>query len=622
MEKLTDWKFPLFIGILLSVLYVHYYSNRAFVELDIKVTQITWFKIYWAAPGKPFSEERMVRVRVRPEETHYRFFATDLRKAERLRIDPHQYEGVAVIKKMVIAQDGYAPLVFATGEDFARLRPLDQIIYTSMLEEGFHVFSSGGDPNLELIPSIQGKPPYLRNTAMVGLIFAAVFLFFTLTASLRDEYKFLPLFFAVILVLIMTMSGVSAPDVHPDEYVHVAASKYYMDNWLPPRIEDPAIRHTYSVYGFSRLNNREVYYFLNGKAAQLLAPFKLADYQAMRVFNLFLFGSLLLMVLRSRTKLLLAVPFLISPQVWYQFSYCNSDAFAVFITFFAVIQVVEPDSLFNRFLRRDRDLAWIGQLLLLGLFLASLVGLKKNYYFFLIFLGGYLLWKAFVQYGPRDRGPLFRRLGWIVLAALLFMGLRVGIDYWVNGLDRADKIARMRLETAAPLFSPNTPLKKMHFYLYRKARGDSLRKLVIDERWFGKTFRSAFGMYGYFTITGTDVYYNLIMLAAALFLFYISAAALLRGPPSTKLLVLLYFGSMAALIGTSLWHSWTSDFQTQGRYLFPLVPMLSVLVYHARRHVPDAGFRLFLVAVFVLSVYSFVYNGLLLIPHASVGRAM
>ena len=76
MEKLTDWKFPLFIGILLSVLYVHYYSNRAFVELDIKVTQITWFKIYWAAPGKPFSEERMVRVRVRPEETHYRFFAT------------------------------------------------------------------------------------------------------------------------------------------------------------------------------------------------------------------------------------------------------------------------------------------------------------------------------------------------------------------------------------------------------------------------------------------------------------------------------------------------------------------------------------------------------------------
>jgi hypothetical protein len=457
---------------------------------------------------------------------------------------------------------------------------------------------------------------------MVGLIFAAVFLFFALTASLRDEYRFLPLFFSVILVLIMTMSGVSAPDVHPDEYVHVAASEYYMDNWLPPRIEDPAIRSTYSVYGFSRLNNREVYYFLNGKAAQLLAPFKLPDYQALRVFNLFLFGSLLLMVLRSRTKLLLAVPFLVSPQIWYQFSYCNSDAFAVFITFFAVVQVIEPDSLFNRFLSRRKDLVWIGQLFLLGLFLASLVGLKKNYYFFLLFLGGYLVWKAYVQYGPRDREPFCKRLGWVVLAALLFIGLRVGTDYWVNGLDRADKVARMRLETAAPLFNPDTPLEKMHFFLYRKARGDSLRKLVVDEKWFGKTFRSAFGMYGYFTITGTDVYYNLIMLAAASFLLYISAAALLRGPPSVQLLVLLYFGGMAALIGTSLWHSWTSDFQTQGRYLLPLVPMLSVLVYHARRHVSDTGFRLFLVAMFVLSVYSFVYNGLLLIPHASVGRVL
>ena len=195
MEKLTGWKFQLFIGILLSVLYVHYFGNRAFVELDIKVTQITWFKIYWAAPGKPFSEEKMVRIRVQPEVEHYRFFVTDLRKVERLRIDPHQYEGLAVIKRMVIGQDGYRPMVFAARDDFARLKPLAQVICVNKQEDGFYVFSSGVDPNFELIPEIQGSPPYLHDAVMIATLVAAVFLFFFLTRTIREEARFVPLSF-------------------------------------------------------------------------------------------------------------------------------------------------------------------------------------------------------------------------------------------------------------------------------------------------------------------------------------------------------------------------------------------------------------------------------------------
>ena len=607
---MARWKFPLLVSLLFSLLYIHYFSNRAFVELDIKVTKISWFKIYWAAPGKPFSEENMVRIRVHPEEEHYRFFATDLRKVARLRIDPHQYAGMAVIKKLVITQAGYSPLEFATKDDFARLRPLDQIIGAGMLADGFTIFSSGEDPNFELIPVITGSPPYQRDAAMIGAIVAAVFLFFFLTGPLRDESQFVPLFFAMALALVLAMSGVSAPDAHPDEYVHMAASQYYMANWLPARIDDPAIRNTYSIYGFSRLNKREVYYIFSGKMAQLLTPFKLPDYLAHRMLNLVLFAGILLMVLRSGKALLLATPLLISPQLWYMFSGCNSDAFALFVSFIASVQVAGPDSFFNRFLVRERGWVWFGQLLLLGLLLAVLIGLKKNYWFFILFLGGYAGWKIYFQAEARDRAQFFRRAVLVVLVGLALTGMRLGADYWVNGLDREEKVARMRVDTAIPLFNPNTPLEKMHCFLYRKARGDSLRTLVVKENWFGKTCRTAFGIYGYFTIAGSDSYYNLILLVGAAFLCYLSAGMLLRAPPAEKLVLLLFYGGALTLIGVSLWHSWTSDFQTQGRYLFSIVPMFSLLVWHAKRYVADAGFRLFLVAMFVLSLYSYVYIAL------------
>ena len=614
--KMSRWKIPLLVSVLLSLCYVFYFGNRAFVELDIRVTQITLFKIYWAEPGKPFSEENMVRAKVRPDQEHYRFFLTDLRKVERLRIDPHQYEGMAVIKKLTISQSGYSPIVLAEKDDFARLEPLDQIICSWKQTDGFYVFSSGVDPNFALIPEIQGSPAYLQDTVSIAAIVAAVFLFFFLTEGLREESRFIPLLFAGVYALIITMSGISAPEVHPDEYVHLNVSSYYMENWLPPEADDPSIRNTYSIYGFSRLNNHEVYYFCNGKLAKLLAPLRLPDYLRLRMFNLLLFGVMLLLVLRSPRVQLVALPFLISPQLWYVFSYCNSDAFALFITFFVGAQIVSPDSFFNRFLARKRDPAWIGQLLVLGLLLAVLFGLKKNYYFTILFMTGYVLWKNIFPPVSWDRSLFFKRAVLIVLAALCFMGIRVAIDYGVNGPDRAEKLARMRVETAAPLYNPNTPLEKMHSFLYRKARGDSLRKLVVDENWFGKTFRSAFGMYGYFTVSATDAYFSLVRLVGVGFLLFLTAAVLLRAPPPEKYLVALFYGCTLALIGTSLWHSWTSDFQTQGRYLFPLVPMLGMLVFHVRRYVPDAGFRLFLIAMFAISLYSYVYVALMYIPKA------
>ena len=622
MTTLKNWKFPLAISILLSLLYVHYFGNRAFVELDIKVEKTTWFKIYWAKPGKLFSEENMARIRVRPEQEHYRFFLTNLRAVDRLRIDPHQYEGEAVVKKLSLSQSGMETIRFAAAEDFARLQPIFQVTGAAFREDGFAVLAGGGDPQFLYQVGSTGSLPWLQELLRIAAIFAAVFLFFALTEPVRDDLRFIPLLFAAALVLVVVMASISAPEVHPDEYVHFDAAAYYTDHWLPPAADDPDIRHTYSVYGVSRLNNREICYLLTGRLAQLLAPFKLPPYLGLRMFNILLFALIVLAVLRYSEARLLAVPLLLSPQLWYLFSYCNSDAFALFLTFILAFQVVVPDSRLNGYLARREGRGVPARAIGFGLLCAMLLLLKKNYYLFLFFLLGYFLWQHFLVDVRRDRRLFVRRLALIIVIALGFVGLRVGVDYWQSGPDRAEKIARLRAEIADPLFNPNTPLDQKHAHLYRKSRGDSLKQLVIDEKWFGKTFRSTVGMYGYFTISATDAYYDFVRLVGVGFLLFYLGAVLLKAPLPEKLLLLLFLGCVVGLIGISLYHSWTADFQTQGRYLFPLIPMLGMVVYHTRRYVPDAGFRFFLLAMFALSLYSYIYIALMFIPKAALDSAL
>ena len=232
MEFLAKWKFPLFVSILLSAFYLHFFENRAFVELDIEVSQRTWFKIYWAEPGKLFSEKKMSRVRVKPDQEHYRFFLTNLNKVEKLRIDPHQYEGSSVVKKLVITQNGIETLRFESADDFGRLKSLFDVSSSEMEADGFHVTSSGVDPNFEFIANLsQGAFAYFSVFFKILTIFLCVFFFFFFSDFVRDDARFVPFLFAAVFILIIVMASISKPDVHPDEYVHLSASEYYKTHW-------------------------------------------------------------------------------------------------------------------------------------------------------------------------------------------------------------------------------------------------------------------------------------------------------------------------------------------------------------------------------------------------------
>jgi len=615
MSRLTHYVYLAILCLLACTLYYIFIINTAHVEVEMEVTERTDFKIYWAEKDQPYSEKHMSVAIARPGRILYSFFLRDLKNIARLRIDTHKYAGEATLKNLAIKQEGYSTITLSDRDDFSKLVPLAQVENFRVTDDGLWLRSTGEDPNFELLVA----PKYTGIDSGWLLIRFGVIVFFVLlicrgVSYLTHDFLFVPVFLTGVWVLIIVMAGISDRNVHPDEYVHLYATSYYDDHWLPPLLEDESILDSYSVYGLSRLNNEEVYYLFAGKFHKLLESFKIHEYFSLRLFNIFLFGLILLYTITSRHARMVAIPFLLSAQIWYLFSYCGSDAFALFITFLVGCELANPTSLLNRFLKGDRGLFLPG-LLILGVLFGCLFLLKRNYYPFIAFF--YLCLGAQLLFNTPSSVELkigLKRLSVVTITGLLFFGMHLAEGYVVNGFDRNARIAELREELALPEYKPSTELENKHNSLYQKARGISLMEMVGPNRWFEKSFQSSFGVFGYFTISAPQVYYDLVRWAGTGLLAFVFCSIFLRGGLINSTIAFSLLILSSALIAVSLYHSWTVDFQAQGRYLFPIAGMLGIL--YARTHkVIHQPFLIFGVSImYLLGVYAFIFQGLMRIP--------
>lgn len=617
-ERLMKWLFTVFTCLLACTLYFHFFVNTASVDVQLTVAKKTDFKIYWAKEGQGYAEKNMVEVVATPERKHYSFSLTDLGKVAQLRIDTHSYAGEATLKELVIRQEGWAPIVLSTAEQFSKLVPLQQIAESRVGADGLWVLTSGKDGNFELQFSKQRLGLnygwlLLRLAMIAGLVFCVLYFASPLAINLR----FVPVLLFGVWILIITMAGISKENSHPDEYVHIAAIQFYQDHWLPPAIDDPAIRNTFSAYGVSRLNNGEVYYLFAGKFHKFCQSFGMPEYFSMRCFNVCLFGLIVLYTIRNRYARMVALPFLVSSQIWYIFCYCASDAFALFFAFLAACELINPESLLYRYLKGDSKLGKLLGIVVLGFILGIVFLLKKNYLPFVVFFYLVLAVKLFFTTEFFwDKKKVILRLLLITFVGLSVFGVRFGADYLVNGADFQAKISRLQKETANYWYNPGTDLNKKHVTLYRKARGVTLERLIQVDRYFEKTFRSSFGVFGYFTISGTTAYYDMVRWSGALLLLLFFAAIFRGGGWIGSGLAIAALGICGGLIGIALYHSWTVDFQPQGRYLFPIVPIIGVLYGWNYAVINRRLLILGLTPMFLLAMYSFIFEALLRIPRA------
>jgi hypothetical protein len=605
-------KYPviLLLSLITALLYNYTYLNRAHVEIRIQSPKNTFFTMYWATTGEQsYSATKRARVRIRPNTERYKFSLTDLRDIDSIRIDPSGVKGKVTVKEITIRQPGLPTIQLSNAEDFARLRPFGDVDSTVFSDNGWVVTSTGSQPRFQLL--LPQTPRTLNWVAEIGhflFLLIPLLLLVRFLEPLWPNYIYVPACGVFVLGLILTMAVVSQENRHPDESVHISAVEYYETHWLPPAVESDEIKHTYSRYGFSRLNTVEVSYFFAGKFVKFLEIFQLNHVIALRLFNVTLFVILLSLAIKNSSYRLMFIPLLLSPQIWYIFSYTNSDAFALFVSILAGWQMVASKSAVNRFLKQQK--VPFLKLLGIGLLFALLILIKKNFYFFTLFLLFYFLWRCIFYPFPNLKNVL-KKLAIICCIGGVFVGIRLGADLSVNGFNKGEKMRNMQEIASEQNFKPSTELHKKHFSLQMRERGTNLKSFIQDHRWGEKTFRSGFGAYGYLTVSGSLIYYNIMRTVAITGLIFMALSIAIRGGWSGNILFLGTLLCSTALIGVACYHAWTVDFQGQGRYLFAMVAMLGVVLVKTEKVYNQRLLTTLVASMFLLSVYSFIGTALL-----------
>jgi hypothetical protein len=436
------------------------------------------------------------------------------------------------------------------------------------------------------------------------------------------------------------MAVTSDYDHHPDEPNHFDAAKYYTGHFLPPVIGDPSVAGSYSVWGVSYLNYHWAEYFAAGKFMYLVSPLISNELTAARLFNvslLFLLSAYFIYrSRRDKDAWIITAFLLITPQVWYVFSYVNNDGSALFVSMLAAYQIALPDSILNRFFNAARVREMISGGVIFGLLIGLILIGKTNYYAFLAFTAAWLLYRfpviKFDGRMPAINVAALKKYAVIVVTALFVLTFRCSLDLYVNGEtnfagisyvnyflgnfeDGKSRLMAYQDEMAAPPYKPSTienDLAASDESVKLKAKGVSFSDILFKRKWLEVSFRSFAGTYGYVTIFAGGWYYRWMALLYAAFGLYVLVSVLRRRRAGSIILTAITASAVSLTVFISAYLSWTYAFQAQGRYLFPVIPMIAVFIYSFRDVINRSVLFAFTVCAFLLSVYSFAFVAL---PH-------
>lgn len=387
---------------------------------------------------------------------------------------------------------------------------------------------------------------------------------------------------------------------HPDEILHLDAIRYYAEHWLPPPLNADGL--VYGPDGWSRVHNGELVYWCYGRAVALLrliagaidglagttlaASLHLPYNPLARLLNIALFGVTLAVLAAAarRQPLALAMGLLLVsvPQIVYLYAYSNSDAWGLSWVVFGAVFAIRPGPL----LGRPRDAA------LLGLLLAMILLSKEPFWLGLPFLAAL----ALLRPGGVRRPPQVTARSLRAGAAACLLALAIvapfKLLYPLSQGDYAALATATRDQRAWPGFGPSSPTEPS-----RQLRDKDVPFAEVARRgdWYATTSRSFYGYFGYMSVRLPEWRYGAAALAGALLVATtLTVAAALPGYRSkaAALALLCALLSLGLSLGASLYHSWTVDFQPQGRYLLGSVPAIAALLGGAVAHEPPWAGRL------------------------------
>ncbi len=411
--------------------------------------------------------------------------------------------------------------------------------------------------------------------------------------------------------LVCVMAFRSYDYAHPDENVSKGAVEYYMQHWTPADIRSPEAADSFSEYGFSRLSEKTVYYYLAGKVAWLGKNiFGLVKYY--RLFNVCLFLALVgLCIKRGKTNRYLYMLVGMSPQIWYLYSYCTSDAWDYFLTVLIMYQVLNRDSVLNKALVESAYRWKVQSLLAVGSMFGLLYFGKSNY--LAVFLIAFLTFakRLFELPGEERLGLIRKYLAIVMVFAAWVMGMNL-FTMAKYGPDYGEIQAQLRQAYAWDAYKVDENGQREYAGSELRGRGVTLQELFTEYKFGKSSVESYAGCYGWMEYPGSMGYYRVFYACYALIAVLWMAEMIKKRCHFGKYLFYIALNSVAlVMFGVSAWHSWTSDFQAQGRYLMPVNGIYAINESEMPKDsICDRIVGLLQVLIVMMGMYSFIYYGI------------
>ena len=394
--------------------------------------------------------------------------------------------------------------------------------------------------------------------------------------------------------------------LNPDEYEVRAAVRFYKTHWLPPDLRSDEIADAFAVYGTSRHSEFNTFYFWAGKIGQF---FKDAALQS-RWLNMGLFAAMATVVLKYCKKYFaLLFVLLLTPQLWFIYSYTTSDALDFFWGFLCIFQLMKEDSTLNQVLEGKFSKKQIPGYLLLSLLFVNMFWAKVSFYPILLFAFLILLIRMFEKTGA-ERKILFRK--YLILVGLTFaiFAIRYMItDFGYYGFDKYGVYNEVMELRATYEYKPSTPPHEQAGSIYLYNKGVPLSLFFGEMRFNQDLFNTFAGFFGNYNF-GMAGWYYYVMAGAYLTLFGCLIYELVKMKNKKKWL------EFAAVVGCIFMqyllvfiNGYFIDFQPQGRYMLPALLYVAYLVYTCKESQNNKVIRLILCVTCILSLYAYLTVG-------------
>ena len=600
----------------LSYLCLQILAGNTLVGVNISHSHSDNFKVYWTTANDPgWTESKSASVYVNNRKQHHILrLPVGLYDIKQLRIDPGERKGVrAKISEINLYNSAVGKVSLGEQGGFKKFEVRQHV---TDLKRGSKLsfVSDGNNPGFIVDFSTTMLPPSpLLMVVQAGLLALIMLSLCSRFGWLTKKLRWVPAGLLLVGCSIVVMSMISRQNSHPDEYVHLAAASYYSTNFIAPRVCSKESLHTYSAYGVSRLNNREIAYYAGGRYLQLVDFIPAADYLKLRFFNIVMFFVLALLAFSHVRARYLFLPLLLTPQAWYLFSYYNSDALSLFAVSLAAYLVFVPQSILRRLLRGERPPGYVLWVAGLALIVAMQFWLKLNYVFYPILLG--MLGASWWLLNRRIPDMTFTRPLWVALAlgSALFLSWEVS-RHAINDFVLSEQVLDCREQMADFQYKPSTPLDQTHYNFRLRDKGLSLYHIVLERNWAERIFYTGLGAYGYTEYLNQTVHYKLVSVFVLLLLAYVVIAVALRGGTTGRLSVLSTLAALFGITAAAAYINWTGDYQPQGRYLMGYLPIFGTLIALYWRNLSVFWLSVLTMVPFVLGLYSFYAIALVEIP--------